>query len=291
MDNSYTILLIETLKVTATQLVGVFGIFFFLGFLLAKLQKWSNLNYRNTFGWKGILWTAWIGTPFHEFGHYLFAILFRHTVKEIALFKPNEETGGLGHVNHSYKKSSIYQTLGNFFIGAAPMIFGTGMLFLLLFFLLPNGKEIIGLLLDARQSFSSLLHTMPAVFVFIFSKTNISSWSFWVFLYISFALSAHIAPSKEDRKGMWSGFFWIVLIIFVINFVALLLRLDLTSYILHTAGYLNILIAMTLYALLMSVLHYLFTLLCIYPISLIKKKYTSARAGAGIPVYDKRKNS
>ncbi len=288
MDNPFAILIIEALQVTSIQLLGIFGIFFLLGFLLSKLQTLSNSNYRRAFGWKGILWTAWLGTPFHELGHYLFAVLFRHKINAIALFKPNKETGGLGHVDHSYKKSSIYQTLGNFFIGAAPMIFGTGILFLLLFFLLQNGKEIITLLVDARTSYMSLLATMPSIFGMIFAKANLVTWQFWLFLYLSFAISSHIAPSKQDRKGMWSGFFWIVLMVFLINVAALLLRFDLTSYILSTARYLNVLTAVTLYALLMSILHYLFTLLFVYPVRMLRK--TPPHVATDIPVYDKRKN-
>ncbi len=291
MDNPYIILIIETLKVTAIQLAGIFGVFFLLGYLLSKLQKLSNENYLKALGWKGILWTAWIGTPFHELGHYLFAKIFHHKVVEIALFRPNKETGGLGHVNHSYKKSSIYQTLGNFFIGAAPMIFGTLLLFLLLSFLLPNGKGILSVLIDARTSLSSLVASIPTVFGMIFSTTNIITWQFWLFLYLSFAISSHIAPSNQDRKGMWSGFLWIVILIFLLNFAALLLRIDLTSYILKTAGYLNVLTALTLYALVMSIIHYLFTLLFFHPITMMKSnKKNAPQPAADIPVYDRRKN-
>lgn len=291
MGNPYVVLLIESVKVTSIQIVGIFGIFFFLGYLLARLQKLSNLNYRKAFGWKGILWTAWLGTPFHELGHYLFAKLFHHKINEVALFKPNEETGGLGHVDHSYKKSSIYQTIGNFFIGAAPMIFGSAVLIALLYFLLPNGKDILAMLIDARGSVTSLLQSIPQVFVRIFAISNIVTWQFWLFLYISFAISSHIAPSKQDRKGMWSGFYWIVLMLFLLNFAAILLRIDLTSYILQTAGYLNVLTAVVIYALVMSALHYLFTFAFVYPVAMIKKgKKNDPQPTAGIPVYDRRKN-
>jgi hypothetical protein len=44
----------------------------------------------------------------------------------------------LGYVFHSYNRKSIYQTVGNFFIGIAPIISGTAALFLGLYFLLPH---------------------------------------------------------------------------------------------------------------------------------------------------------
>ena len=49
------------LRVSFIQLAGVFGVFFIFGFILAKLQNWTSSLYLQTVGWKGILWTAWIG--------------------------------------------------------------------------------------------------------------------------------------------------------------------------------------------------------------------------------------
>lgn len=276
MGNPFLILLIETLRVTAVQVLGVFGIFFFLGFLLSKLQTWTNYYYHNAWGWKGILWTAWIGTPFHELGHYILAKLFRHEVTALALFRPNKETGGLGHVDHSYKKSSMFQSFGNFFIGAAPILFGTLILVTLVYSLLPNGKDIIETLLSARGSLISLLRSVPHVLGLIFVKDNIGSWHFWVFLYISFAISAHIAPSKQDRAGMWREFVWIVIVLLILNLSALFLHINLTELILRTRVYLNILVAMTMYALLMSAIHFILTFLLFAPIARLRTQFHSS---------------
>ena len=108
-----------------TQLIGVLGIFFLFGWLLSIIQTWTQQKYHESVGWKGILWTAWLGTPIHEVGHMVFAKLFRHRIERVALFQPNEETGDLGSVGHSFAKYSLYQRIGNFFIGAAPLIFGS----------------------------------------------------------------------------------------------------------------------------------------------------------------------
>ena len=63
-----------------SQLIGVFGIFFVFGFVLSRLQRWTSSNYYRSVGWKGILWTAWLGTPIHELSHVFFAWLFRHRI-------------------------------------------------------------------------------------------------------------------------------------------------------------------------------------------------------------------
>ncbi|MGO0916500.1 hypothetical protein ACTPEM_26060, partial [Clostridioides difficile] len=40
----------------------------------------------------------------------------------------SKNDGILGYVSHSYKKDNLYQSIGNFFIGIAPIIGGTIMI-------------------------------------------------------------------------------------------------------------------------------------------------------------------
>ncbi len=54
---------ITLLKASGIQLLGVLGIFFAFGFVLSKIQHLTQRIYLRSTGWKGILWTAWIGTP------------------------------------------------------------------------------------------------------------------------------------------------------------------------------------------------------------------------------------
>src|SRR3989338_7062997 len=120
--------LIRIFLATVSQIFGLFGIFFVCGFILSKTQTWTARIYARAVGWRGILWTAWIGTPIHELGHALVARLFRHRVNKISLFQPNQSTGNLGSVDHSFNPKSFYQRMGNFFIGAAPLFFGAAVL-------------------------------------------------------------------------------------------------------------------------------------------------------------------
>ncbi len=247
--------LITIFKTTAIQILGVFGIFFVFGFILSKLQEWTHTAYRRTLGWFGIIWTAWIGTPFHELSHALLAKVFGHTITELSLFSPNQATGGLGHVDHSYNPKNIYQKLGNFFIGAAPLFIGSFILAILLYFLVPNGKEIFHTLPQTLNNIPAVLSSLYTTLHLLFSPANLHTWNFWLFLYISFAIASHLAPSKEDRRNMWGGFFWIVLILFLVNIIALLLKVDVTTYVLSINKYLGIAIAVLLYATILSFLH------------------------------------
>ncbi len=249
---------ISIIKLTAIQIFGLFGIFFILGFILSKLQEKTHQIYQQTVGWRGILWTAWIGTPFHEFGHYFFAKLFLHKIIKVRIFDPNQETGELGRVDHTFKATSLYQRIGNFFIGAAPMIFGSLMLALFAYLFLPNGRELISSL-SGNNTLSDFFINISSAFYNSFLKLSVlKAWNYWLFLYLSFCIASHLAPSKADRKGMWNGFLYIVLILILLNIFAVLFKMDITNTILKMRSYLNILTAIFLYSIIISFLHLFF---------------------------------
>jgi len=256
---------ITLLKTVLVQIIGVFGIFFVFGYILHILQKKTHENYRKTIGWRGILWTAWMGTPIHEFGHVVFAKLFRHKVNEVRIFKPNKETGGLGHVDHSYNKRSLYQQIGNFFIGAAPMIFGSLFLFLLTLLLVPNGKNIILPLHDDLSALPGIIQSIWQTISNLFAWSNVTSWSFWLFLYVSFCIASHIAPSAQDQKGMWKGFAWMLGILILLNIITLAIGVDITRFVLSVNRMLSVFIGIFIYAIIISLTHFLLSTVILYP--------------------------
>lgn len=260
-------------KILAAQLVGVLGVFFVFGFLLSKIQRLTQNLYMRSLGWKGILWTAWIGTPIHEGGHYLLAKLFRHRIESVDLFKPDKESGGLGQVNHSFNPKSGYQRIGNFFIGAAPLIVGSMVLALLLKFLVPNGGEIFQVLKFSTFSFANIFASLKDIISILFNPSNFSSWKFWLFVYLSFCVCSHLAPSSEDQKGMWKGFAWLVLLLALVNSVFLLFKTDITAYILKVNQYLGFFIGVFSYALFISLLHLVAAYIFLYPLSFLKRKW------------------
>lgn len=222
-------------------------------------------------GWKGILWTAWLGTPFHELGHWLLAKLFRHRISRMAIFQPNEKTGELGQVCHTFNPASLYQKIGNFFIGAAPLIFGSTVLALLAYFLLPNGKQTFLLLLATGHSPTSILASLPKILANFFAPEHIQTWPFWLFLYLSFAIASHLAPSKADRRGMWAGLGWIILLLALINTFAILFKFDLTQYLKRTSQYLSILTVIFIYALIISATHWALSAVILTPIRWLRR--------------------
>lgn len=269
MGKEFAITLAQTV---AIELIGILGIFFLLGFILSKLQKATHKHYTDTIGWKGILLTAWLGTPVHEVGHIFFAKLFRHKITEVSLFDPNESTGGLGHVGHTYNRRSLYQHIGNFFIGAAPMIFGAGVLVIMLYFLVPNGKEVFMPLNVEQDSPFIAAKAIGTSLLSLLSLENLRSWEFWVFIYMSFCISSHMAPSKQDRKGMWKGFASMVIVLTLFNIIPVLLGIDLIQFIGTIYGSMTIVVAIFLYALIISTLHYILaSILFMIPRALLRR--------------------
>ena len=162
---------------------------------------------RVSLGWKGIMLTAWIGTPVHESGHLLMCYIFRHKVKGFKLFDRKARDGVLGYVNHSWNRKSLYQNIGNFFIGMGPIFSGTAALILGMHFFLPDSFAAFTnyLTLDPDQPNQYILtqiFTLTAeLFTSIFSAENLTSISFWIYFILAISISSHIALSKEDLKG------------------------------------------------------------------------------------------
>ncbi len=240
--------------VTATQLMWILGTLFVFGFILYLLARFTRTTYAKTVGWKlDVVATGWIGTPVHELGHALFCLIFRHKIVEMKLFSPNSTDGTIGYVNHSYDKASIYQRIGNFFIGVGPIIFGAVVLYAALYYLLPNAKEVMAgidaqskVMAHANQSsfgaiFDSLRGTAIATLDSLFTWSNFSHLLFWVFLYIAVCISSHMELSPPDIKGALSGLITIVLFFLLVNTIIMLLEVTgVSSHFGHWWSYIKI---------------------------------------------------
>lgn len=245
--------------ITAKQLGAVLGFFLIIGFALSKLQQFTQKQYYQSVGWLGILWTAWIGTPVHELSHYLMAKLFWHRIDHVSLFKPNYASGKLGEVQHSYNPRNWYQQIGNFFIGAAPLLGGVIVLLILFKTLLPNHQEII--VLANNLSWNNWTAVLWDITRVLFNVTNRGAWQFWLFLYLSFAVSSHLAPSSVDQKTMWRGLLWLIAVLLLVN--AVLQLVDWSLPIVSATISLPLLIWAFWYALVVSLTHAIFSYLAL----------------------------
>ncbi len=239
------------------EYITFFGIYFILGYILYHIQKATQRQYVQSIGWKGIYLTAWIGTPIHECMHIIMAKLFRHNIEQVSLFSPNKETGGLGHVEHSYNKKSLYQKIGLFFIGAAPLIGGTLVLVLLLRFLVPNGQSILAAIVAwSITDISPILASLQAAIPHSMAEIRMLPFTFWLFVYLSFCVVSHMAPSKQDRKHMYKGLLYLTIVIIIAQ-AALLLFSPNTPLLSYVYQYQSISVAVLVYAIAISLLHYI----------------------------------
>jgi len=174
---------------------------------------------------------GWIGTACHELGHALFCVIFRHKITDIKLFSPDTKTGTLGYVSHTYEPGSIYQTIGNFFIGIGPILLGSLVIYLTSILLLDisfdGSVELVSSLQNCFQESFSKVSQMKLQLAAKTLQTSLtgnldtSSWKFYVFLYIAFSIGSSITLSWSDIKGATGGFLILILFITIINLATL----------------------------------------------------------------------
>ena len=145
------------------------------------------------------------GVAVHELSHAAFCPVFRHKIVKMNLFSP-EANGTLGYVEHRYDPKSLYQRVGNFFIGTGPIWGGLFMLYFLSVLLLP------------RETFSSGGSWSDNFFAIVKLFFSLSSWTsvpFYVWLYAALTISSHITLSPPDIKGAKDGFIVLVAVVFL----------------------------------------------------------------------------
>lgn len=247
--------LIETLYLT--------GMIILIGFILGILRNSSLKNFIRSFGSNAIMVTGFIGVPIHELSHALLALLFRHSITDIKLLQKPDGNGTLGYVRHSYNPNSIYQQVGNFFIGIAPIFGGLISLIALMKILLPHSyDEFIKISINNLnvtnlniRAIEGILNSYFKLIENIFTYSNFKNPLFFLFLFVSICISSHISLSKADIKGASKGLGVIFVVLFILNLCGL------TNYIsiLSVIKYNIVLTGFLIVALLFSLITYIFS--------------------------------
>lgn len=213
--------LIETVHLTGVIIVG--------GFILGFLRNNSILNFERSFGMKAVMITGFIGVPVHELSHALAAIIFGHKIVDMKLLQKPDQNGVLGYVTHTYNEANIYQQIGNFFIGVAPIFGGITVIIALMRVTMPAEftnfmtimNQNLGITVLNKGSIHEILAYNIAAVKTIFSAVNLKNPYFYLFLFIAICISSHISLSGADMKNAWSGLISIFMIILVINIFGL----------------------------------------------------------------------
>lgn len=237
--------ILDVLKISTIEILYITGITILVGYLLGFLEKLINTNMQRALGYKGILVTAWLGTPVHELGHAIMCIIFGHKINRIKILQLNSSDGTLGFVEHSYNNKNIYQRIGNFFIGIGPILSGIFVLLISIYLLLPNSINVFQHSLNNNLSYNkidfgliklSLLSSISLI-KFVFTLSNLTKLGFWIFIIIAFDVSSHIALSKPDIKGAEDGLITLYILMIFSNIVAKGFNVNTLDYVIKITKY------------------------------------------------------
>lgn len=214
---------IDKLLSQIVMAINAVSLFFILIVILFILQRLVFALSLRLFGGKAIYISAWIGTPIHELSHAFFCLIFGHKIRRILLFSPDQK-GTLGYVTHSYNNRNLWQIMGNFFIGIAPLFGGLLSLYIVSWCLLDNAGELFLLLQSglsdgiSKLQYENSLKLTSAVLevieqAYINEPIKVIVWG-----YCCAAISLHLSPSAEDLKGISGG-----LLVFVLLCILLML--------------------------------------------------------------------
>lgn len=260
--------LLELLLRTCLETIYIVGIIIIIGLFLGVLRNYSIKNLYTGFGMKAVMITGIIGVPIHELSHAITAVLFRHKVTEIKLLQKPDENGVMGYVNHAYNRNSIYQQVGNFFIGIAPIFGGALSIIVLMHFIIPKAyNQYVGILIKDFHVTSlnktiaeEILISYVRLIKTIFSFKNFENPLFYLFLFVAICISSHISLSTADIKGASRGLGVIFFILLMINIFGLskyILATGLIRYNVFLTGILIIAVFLSLVTFLVSLILFL----------------------------------
>lgn len=217
---------------TLTQVFILFGPLLILAILMHFITKQNQKLSFQVLGNKVYLYVfGWLGVSAHELGHAIFAILFGHRIVDMKLFTPKSTNGNLGYVSHSYTQSSIYQTVGNFFIGIGPILFGSIFLYFITYLLFQFSTGDITQVQITAQSFTSLeslkvagqniWSSLNTYINLVFFSAQSAWWKIVLLVYFLYSIGSSITLSRPDIQSAKSGFLYFILILALFNLATL----------------------------------------------------------------------
>jgi hypothetical protein len=255
--------IIELLIKTFAYTVYLTGMIILTGLLLGILRTNSIKNFQKSFGSKAVMLTGFIGVPIHELSHTIFALVFGHKVTSIKLFQKPDENGIMGYVNHTYNPLSIYQQIGNFFIGVAPIFGGTISIIVLMRFIIPKAYiQFMHILMKNlyittlnKATIDGILISYGGLIKSIFSLRNFTNQYFFIFLLIAICISSHMSLSSADIKGASRGIGIIFLIFLILNIFSLskyIVAINLIKYNILLIGFFIVAVILSIITFLLS---------------------------------------
>ncbi len=203
------------------QIIFTVGIVVGFGLLISLCRK-AFCRIVGANGGRILLATGIVGTPIHELSHALMCIIFGHRIVEMKLYDPDSYDGTLGYVNHSYNPRNIYHQIGNFFIGIAPIVCGSGVLLLLLRIFVPASfSNVFAELrsISGGASFGEFFPIFGNIISEVFAPSNLKKFSWWIFIILALMVASHMELSTADICGAALGFAYMAGLLLIVDIV------------------------------------------------------------------------
>ena len=249
--------LIKNNSIVLLIIIGLPGLF---AWLLTSVNRQTKANLVNHYGINSQVYFGFLGIIIHELSHLVLALIFRHGIQSVRLLKrphlhPENETAddlALGYVNHTWNRHSLYQVIGNLFIGVAPIFGCTAALLGLDWFLAPGLFQAIFKLADTPEQ-PQWTASWQAL-----TSTSTSWWQLLLLLILTVTIViGGFDLSPADYQNSAIGLYSTVGIVLVLT--TLLTLIGITSWI-HTLVTWGLMVAIILgYSLLVSLVVMLIT--------------------------------
>jgi len=204
------------------QFVSLVGIVFIAGFIISLFNRMFYSLVGNS---RAVLYsTSFIGTPIHELSHAVMCILFGHKILEIKLFQMDSDDGTLGYVKHSSNPRNLYQQLGGYFIGVAPILVSSVVLYFAMQNFIPETYKVIGQVfnkLGSGKAFAWIANFddyFVKIMKSLFSNMGDSIYS-WIFIILSMCIALHMNLSRADLKGALRSLPLVAILLAAVNLI------------------------------------------------------------------------
>lgn len=179
---------------------------------------------------------AMIGTPIHELGHLVFAVIFRCKIQSLQFFpsrnKAVTELGKvrLGYVSYTYNKKNFIQSSGRMLIATGPIYAGILAIAIVSYFL-NESRLIVAMGNIVSAAFDVSDGRMIIVYYFEHFKEIFQSivlalfpidlpvWEVVCSAVLILAISLHMQLSKEDMSGYIFGATVFTVIVFALCWI------------------------------------------------------------------------
>ena len=169
---------------------------------------------------------SFIGTPIHEFGHYIFAKFFGFRIVEAQFFPSKLTDNGdgtvtLGFVKWSRGKKRITDSVGFLFVGIAPFLSGSAVIVSLAYTLEPTLFTTLAsefsLKIGDTDIFQSILGNLDIIINSI-DSIKVLDWRFILFVLLTYMISKHITLSKPDIRTAITGLVQVSIIVIILSY-------------------------------------------------------------------------